>query len=267
MPNPNSEASNSRQGAHDHRYLWAQVLIVVFILAVGLWVSPVYAWTLTLLLMAAFVLVAGRAVTGFWFGALIDNRNCISLSRLQMILWTVLVLSAYLCASLYNVGLEQGDPLAIAIPAQVWILLGISTTSLVGSPLIKGEKRRKAAETKQTNATTAEYEKLHGVKPTADGVMMRKPDPSHACWGDVFQGEETGNGARLDLSKIQMFFFTVILVMAYGAAVAEMFYGAGGAPISAFPGLDESATILLGISHAGYLAHKAVPHSREKAAA
>jgi hypothetical protein len=59
-----------------------------------------------------------------------------------------------------------------------------------------------------------------------------------------------------------MFFFTVILVITYALALARAFQGSPPLP-SQLPGLEGSMLALLGISHAGYLVNKAVPHSTE----
>ena len=46
--------------------------------------------------------------------------------------------------ALSNIGRSSPTPLAITVPTQVWLLLGISTTSLVGSPLLKSNKMRQS---------------------------------------------------------------------------------------------------------------------------
>ena len=45
-----------------------------------------------LLLMLAGI---GLATNGYWLGVVIDNRNRVSLSKLQAVVWTVLVMAAY----------------------------------------------------------------------------------------------------------------------------------------------------------------------------
>src|SRR5262245_8399562 len=54
-----------------------------------------WVWCGQMVLLAAFVLVAGNGITGYWRGAFIDSTNRISLSRFQMIAWTILLVSAY----------------------------------------------------------------------------------------------------------------------------------------------------------------------------
>ena len=60
-----------------------------------------------------------------------------------------------------------------------------------------------------------------------------------------------------------MFYFTVVAVMSYGYALADMFGTA--APGNEFPAVSSGLLGLLGISHAGYLAEKAMPHTQEPA--
>jgi hypothetical protein len=76
----------------------------------------------------------------------------------------------------------------------------------------------------------------------------------------MFTGDETANGSHLELGKIQMFFFTFVLVMAYAVALGSLFLNSSG-KIDSFPVFDAGMIALLGISHAGYLVNKAVPRS------
>lgn len=45
-------------------------------------------WLFNLILITAFIVLSGYGVTGRWRGILIDNRNKLSLSRLQLLSWT-----------------------------------------------------------------------------------------------------------------------------------------------------------------------------------
>jgi hypothetical protein len=213
------------------------------------------------------MMVVGHGLIGLFRGVLIDDRNRLSMSRLQATLWTILVLSGYLTAALSNMFHAQAEPLAISIPQQLWVLLGISTTALVGSPLILSTK---TGETPQTPAMKQEVK-----QKAADGQIPLPPDsvdtrgkvpvwlwPSDSQMGDLFKGDEVANVAQVDLAKVQVFFFTLVVVVAYGAAVFQLFpHEWSSDKISAFPPLDQSVIALLGISHAGYLANKAVPRS------
>ena len=52
-----------------------------------------WSWIVVMVTLVLFIAVAGHGIQGMWRGALIDERNKISLSRLQMLTWTVVVLS------------------------------------------------------------------------------------------------------------------------------------------------------------------------------
>ena len=83
--------------------------------------------------------------------------------------------------------------------------------------------------------------------------------PNDASWSDLFKGDEVGNFAYMDIAKVQMFFFTLVLVAIYGVALANLIYNHKDS--QNFPDFDSSMTALLAISHSGYLVSKAVPHT------
>jgi hypothetical protein len=245
---------------------WGTLGIAVGVVLVGLLVpndARLWGWLGTLVLLTAFVAIAGHGITGQARGALIDERNKISLSRLQLVLWTLIVLSGYFTAALGNLMAGAADPLAIAIPQALWLLMGISTTSLIGSPLLKSNKLRpQQADQKEQDRTWAllaaqgtDTSKVH-----AQGLIVANDTPEAAQWSDLFKGEETGNAGLLDMAKVQMFYFTVILVLVYAITFgAEM--QKNPFLLTTFPEIPASMLALLGISHAGYLTSKAVPHS------
>lgn len=222
----------------------------------------IWSWLGTLTLLTLFAAIAGHGVTGCWRGPLIDERNKVSLSRLQTTLWTLLILSALLAAALTNIRDGQINPLSIVVPTGLWILMGISTTSLIGSPLVLSTKKNKSADDEQTkhtlNLLAAQSIDIDHV--TNVGQVIVNTSPKNARWSDLFTGEETGNAAQFDLGKVQMFYFTVILFVVYATAIAILFIGPVKI-ITAFPDMDTSILTLLGISHATYLTNKAIPHS------
>ncbi len=67
-----------------------------------------------------------------------------TLSRLQLILWIVLILSTYLTVVLARVKTVGIEALNVALPTALLWLMGISITSMVGSPLILRNKRKEA---------------------------------------------------------------------------------------------------------------------------
>lgn len=249
-------------------------LLVIILLAVLIsWQAPIktpdqvtFVWLSNMALLLLFAVVTGHLITGLWRGVLIDSSNKISLSRFQMLLWTILILSGFLTAVVINMHRGQTEPLSIALHQDLWGLLGISTASLVGSPLIKANKKNEP-KTKKAEDKFAELAKNHGVpanKVHLEGVNAVNDDPKDASFADMFKGEEAGNFTYLDLGKIQMFYFTLLLWFVYAAAILVMLKSGiqpGAAKISAFPDLDSGMIALLGISHAAYLANKAIPHT------
>ncbi len=361
-------------------------------------------WLLVLLLFTVLLGVIGRQINGRWLGVLIDSRNKMSLSRLQVALWTLVVLSAYLTIAVPRIfdkppaptafaQLVAGHPddpilvtcekrlgrkpasaaecdagpLQITFPEELLLALGISMTSFAGSTLIQNSKKKKevnlqakdgalvALEQKRTEArsrlaaardalnaaleeknrtvtqmddaiaaaaqrlaeATSDAEKkaaqaaqeqvqkqaearkaaaakkhadaaaafeaaqqaataadaecdkandeLHTATTEAEGLLHKNASPADASFGDLFRGEEIANYLLVDMSKVQMFFFTVVVVLAYGAAIGALlddprtlhnFLGVG------FPPFSNSLDALLGISHGAYLSVKTVDQSK-----
>lgn len=222
------------------------------------------SWISSLGLVLVFMALAGHGIQGQWRGALIDNRNVISLARLQMALWTVIVLSAFFTGALWNITMGAEEALTIRVPSELWILMGISTTSLVGSPLVMGAKMGQSPALAELEATRKSFA-AQGTDPEGldnKGLILTYKEPRHARWSDMFTGDETGNAAHIDLAKVQMFFFTTIIALAYCAALGRLFMTMGGNRMDAFPTIDQSMLTLIGISHAGYLTSKATVHSQ-----
>jgi hypothetical protein len=240
-----------------YRFLVPLVLILIVIGWIGLNATEenrFFQWLAILVLMAAFVVIIGRAITGYWRGILIDARNKLSLSRLQMIAWSLLVLSAILTAGLSNVTFGWQTPMIFVIPVELWVVMGISTTSLVASPAILLNKAKQQPGNESLRALAAEE-----PDKTAAGVVVRNCRPQGARWADLILGEELGNFGHVDLGKMQMFLFTFILILSYAAALGGMFGEPG--VITSLPNVSEGMNVLLGISHTGYLMNKAIAHT------
>src|SRR4028119_756783 len=255
--------------------LWKIVLLALIVVGVLIdWrVKPVnyrdavIVWVSNMALLLVFTVVAGYAITGFSRGVLIDSRNKISLSRFQMLLWTILILSGFLTAVLINVRRGQTEPLSIALHPTLWGLLGISTASLVGSPLIKNNKKSEPTNTEAASRTMSLLGRQGASPSGVEGQIVINNDAKDASFTDMFKGEEVGNAAFLDLGKVQMFFFTLITWFAHIVVLDDMFEksaSSNAAKITAFPDLDAGMVALLGISHAAYLANKAVPHTPQQ---
>lgn len=236
--------------------------LVFVLLLVNERIGALPAWGLSAAAIAVVAFAAGTATTSRWCGALIDRRFSMSLSRLQALTWTILVVSAYGTFVMVNIARDEPDPLAVRVPEELWLVLGISATSAVGKTLILQRK-----ETQQP--TQQAVEKFdQGKLATGDtsiveeqGVLAGRTHPSEARWIDMFTGDELGNTFVLDLGKLQMFYFTLLTVGAYAIALANLLGATADVRLDAFPELDPGMVALFGISHAGYLAAKLAPHT------
>jgi hypothetical protein len=215
-----------------------------------------------MVLMGVTIVLIGHGITGEVGGFLIDPRNKMSLSRFQLVLWTIVILPAFLAAAIFNLGAGAEDPLNIAVPPEVWGLLGISAGSLVGSGIIKGG--REDADPGQVEQA------VQDPNPAALADLKNQQDVNEqsqqASISDLFKGELVGSRDYLEVGKVQMFFFTLLVIFAYGSAIATTFDDASEA-IGTLPDLSAGILALLAISHAGYLANKNVSIEPESAAA
>jgi hypothetical protein len=214
-------------------------------------INYVHAFYANLAAMTLLSAIIGHGVTGAWRGILIDEDDRISLSRFQMVLWTILIANGLATASFGNLfrGLDlpasvptlptgficdKHDPLHIHIAENVWALMGLSATTAVGASLIN-----------QTNRSL-------------NRARLKHAAISDASWADLFMLLE-GSARRVDITRVQKFFFTVILVVAYGTLLHQLF--AQNSFVCRLPELSTGMLVLLGISSAGYLAAKAVPRA------
>ncbi|UXH76499.1 hypothetical protein [Roseateles amylovorans] len=262
------DASSPLHPGSDAFRSWAGVLVLLMVLAMPVACyramaagHHALAWIGAMALLVAVAALVGRGTLGLWRGVLIDERNLMSLSRFQLLLWSVLILSGFLAATLYNVFIGSDDPLAVAIPTELWMLMGVSTTSMVGSPLLLGQKAQK-----DTVAAHVEQVKQQVVADGGDrrdvvaqGQLMTNARPQQAQWTDMFTGEEAGNWFHVDMAQLQMFFFTLAIAMAYASVLCQLLVTPPAGGLHQLPPIDASAVALLSISHAGFLANKAVP--------
>ncbi len=250
------------------RHFVTLLAIIIAITFIGVLVqgqARLLGWLLIMVLVTASLGIVGHGMTSSWKGALIDERNRMSLSRFQLILWTILVTSGLITGMLSNAAHPAADgtsPLSISFPPELLLLMGISTTSLVGSPLILGFKSTQTANEDANRLHVQDSMAAANLDPsTVDvkGTVVVRHSPDEAQWSDLFKGEEVNNVTHFDVSRVQMLYFTIILVLGYGAALAYAFLSEKNG-FSGFPAIDQNVVLLLGISHTGYLTSKAIPH-------
>ena len=171
-----AEKKISKQG-----WGWGVLVPLALMIFIGLWlpgrleaINPggglMLAWLINIVFMLAIAAIIGMALNKGPMGILIDPRNMMSLSRLQMVLWTVVILSAFVTTALARVGdsrvhpgryvcettvdaegneVQEKDcatPLDVNLPPLLWTLMGISLTSAVSSPLLTAFKAQRTSE-------------------------------------------------------------------------------------------------------------------------
>ncbi|WP_157219388.1 hypothetical protein [Flavisphingomonas formosensis] len=219
--------------------------------------ARVCTWLITLATILLLVGTIGDAINGRWHGIIIDGRNRVSLSKFQATAWTVLVASAlatYTAVRAATPGLPApSGPLDFTLPPELLIAMGISAASLVATPAVLSLK------TGDGSVMVGSGDGF-GID-RADGLVAARSTAKRAGWLDMFRGDETGNAGAVDLSKVQQFLISIVLIAVYGAMIADHLFTGGAEMLKTLPTLDENMVWLLGISHAAYIGYKAVPHS------
>jgi hypothetical protein len=221
------------------------------------------SWIMTVVLMIAFMALVGIGLNNRPAGVLIGTSNKVSLSKFQMALWTVVVLSALItgvCARI--VGAPALPPLAMSIPNELLAAMGIAATSLVAAPSLVSLKAAQPGATPEAIAAAAERTGRAAAEVVTAGQVVGFNSPMDARWMDMFRGDEANTFGSADLSKVQQFLITIVVVGVYAAAVWQAFIE--GKPLSAdklafLPTIDSDFVWLLLISHGGYLAAKVTP--------
>ena len=215
-------------------------------------VSPrLWTWLSLLVLLGLFALIVGHGITGRWLGVLIDTRNKVSLSRFQLVLWTVVILSGYLTAVLVNLDLGQPLPLNITIPPEVWVLMGISTTSLVGSPLLLNLKRAQMASDadREQSLQKLAQQSVDTAAVQIQGVVVQNTTLRAAQWSDLFRGSQMHDAGQVDLGG------QAPVILLHAGAGAGLQRGLAGAVRTGCRTDPESAGA--GWRHAGAAGHLA----------
>jgi hypothetical protein len=243
---------------------------LVFMVAAG-WFAPAgLNFVLVTLSLLLVMVLLGYAATGCASGILVNERNLMSLSRFQTVIWTVTVLGAYLTFALVRIrmmatGVAGGspieDPLAIQMDWHLWALLGLSTTSLVGAPLILSTKKDQEPQPSATEKSARmANESTSTMDANRQGTLYANGKMSDARMTDMFEGDELMNTARLDLAKVQMFYFTIIAAICFFVMVFKALL-VGASNLDHLPVLPDGLVAILGISHAGYLTSKGIGHT------
>ena len=195
-------------------------------------------WVITAVGMVwCFALIGRLPPVVDWRGLLIDQRNKISLSRVQLVAWSLLVISAVITEAILNAVWGRTNPLELRIPPELWVLLGLSAGTFVAAPLVLASK--------------------------ADRGDLATKAPYQHAWRDIFYGDDTGNADQVDISKVQQFFFTLVLVVTYAVAVGSLIATAIPAEtLLTFARLDPGFIGIMAVSQTAYIAYKALPQNK-----
>jgi hypothetical protein len=245
--------------------------------------GPQLAWLVGLVSVSLGLLIAGTAINGRWSGVFIDSRNRYSLAQVQAVLWLIIISSGVVAAGVGNVVRGDSAPLDLQIPPELLAVIGLSVTTLVGSPIIRGIKRQNNPDPDQAARTLSGLGATrtdtsgpqvfgYGVEGatspdvTTEGTVVTFMNPRQTGWADLLRGEETGNADKVDLGKLQLLYISAVAMLVYCAALFANLNPApdagGHATRLVFAGLDASFVGILGLSHAGALAYLAAPHSK-----
>lgn len=196
-------------------------------------------WLITALVVLVIMVIIGFKINGRLLGVLVDSRCKMSLSRFQLVLWTWLFVSSFFAIAWAR------KTMNVDMDPELWALMGISVASAAGSVIIKGTKG--AMEPK--SATSVDRR----------GLLIINKEQKKASLLDMFKGEEITDHEYVDISKVQMFFFTAAAWLGYVGILWTAALSPNAEGLVKFPALSASLVTLIGISHAGYLTIKAAP--------
>lgn len=198
--------------------------------------SAIFAWWGgSAAVITALGMYLGVATTGHVLGLLIDSRGRYSLTHFQVSLWTIVILSL-LAGVFFGRWQHNLDPLGFSIPSVVLGLLGISVGSAVTVTAAKTAKDTKYPASVAASASAPWQPSLMQIFLLEDGTYADQV---------------------IDITKFQNFLITLVLVLGYiGLAVHTVTTAGVAAKVTALPGFAGTFLVLLGISHAGYLAGK-----------
>jgi hypothetical protein len=251
---------------------------------------------MVMLLSIVLLMVAlGLGKKGRAFGIWISQENRMSLARMQVSLWTIVVLGAFAAMALFNIGMLSEPLRALnilaefatdattrerakaaidqfttfpSIPTMILAALGIAVASPMISALIKSRSPKEQSVDLQEGAQTIDKSGIGRFKdPMPDGALEVRQSPMYASLADFFTGERVNDANLIDVSRLQNVVITVILVGGYATLLfgyvrdiaPDVIVRALQDSGAVFPSLPDPGgifTTLLAASHATYLVSK-----------
>jgi len=247
------------------RWGWLTLLLLLLLAACSYWIAhpggvttPRVQWIGVTAILIALCATAGFFRTGRVDGILIDDRNRVSLSRLQWVAWLIVLIGGYFSESIYNAAASlataspDGGPFPTIQP-ELLALLGIASASPVASNLIVDTKKQ------SQGAAPAPVDATDTSNPARQGAIDVNGDIKDASWADLYLGEEVANRYVVDISRLQNLIFTALLIIIYVSDLWVKLAPASPKEFLVMPTVGSGFIWLLGISHASYLGYKATP--------
>jgi hypothetical protein len=265
--NSGAVGAGANPGVAKHRHKAALSSGAMIVLLIGVLIpcqapKAAWAWIGVMAALIVFSGIVGVAINHRADGLIIDNRNRVSLSKFQAWAWSMVVLSSFMTGAIFRLRLGVPDPVGVTFPPELLACMGIAVTSLVATPALLSIKSNQDPADGQLAQTTAQLG-ANAATTNPVGKVFARTDPKHARWLDMFRGDEVGNAASPDLSKVQQFLITAVVLLVYGGGIWNALSAAQTKTFfSTLPVLSQTMVWLIGISHAGYLAYKAAPHTQ-----
>lgn len=152
--------------------MWVSAAGIFF---AGLIARDHWSWIPILIFILLYTVCLSKKLTGSYIGVLVNDLYMMSLSRFQMALWTFIFLTFFTALALARV--KSGkvyDPLNITVPWEIWTLLGIQTTALIGSPLIASGKKTKSSSSQVAPDIPISNEKQEDTSSKGESAQEKK---------------------------------------------------------------------------------------------
>lgn len=247
------------------------ILLSIAIFFAAWQLSPGVNFVVVMALLCLFSGLIGRHTNGMYFGILISDRNLMSISRFQTMIWTIVVLSAYIVIAIARAKAGIENPLDIEIDYRLWIMMGISTTSLVATPLLLANKeqnnvisyeRKQAVAEKTATSCGSKDISANDIVANATGILYANRTPAEADFTDMFEGDEIANTCSIDIAKLQMFFFTLVAAVTYCITIFLLIRQTPVNSLDKLPALSEGFLAIMGISYSGYVSSKTITYTK-----
>ncbi|ODM75039.1 hypothetical protein A6X20_16785 [Bradyrhizobium elkanii] len=195
--------------------------------------------------------------------ALVDEFNCYSLQRVVTFGWIVVLSSAFLAISFWNVALWKAGgsgvvPSFVEIDASIWALAGVVLGGLVGNGVVNSIH----AATPPRDAAGA-HESALSPDPRRQGSMYRNIEIDDAKPADIAKNSQFGVQNTIDMTAVQQLLLQAAVLVAYVVAVGRLVVATGSdTPIGHLPGLPAELLALLGVSAVAQVGNAAIPKAK-----